>query len=188
MKNNKTNFILAFSILLFIICSGIFIYLLNVIKNKNKHISAVTTTLEKKIIEKDNIKILETKMQELNDTHERIGNYLVSTSNIDIFVEYLEDMGIKNSVDLIVKGVDSPKNEKNIISVSLNITGKFTDVMKTIALLENSQYNIMINSFYLTREDSQVTETNNPTNTEEDQIIKIKSYWRASLSFRVLSL
>ena len=118
MKRTKNNLILILSILFLIVTVVFFVYFLNVIKNKNKHISAVLTSLEEKKLEKENIKVLEDRMTEIGDTQKRIDGYLVSTSNIDFFVEYLEEIGLNNKVDLSVRSVDVPKNEKNKILVN----------------------------------------------------------------------
>lgn len=189
MKKNNTNLILVISSIIFLILLGISVYFLNVIKNKNKHISAVLSTLEGKMIEKENIKTLEKKMAELGDTHRMLGSYFVDAKNIDVFVEYLEKMGVSNNLDLSVSGVDVPKGEKNKIIVSSKMSGNFTDIMKVISLLENSPYNITIDSTYINKEI--VVEPENINSEVKKEItvpIKEKSIWQATITFSVLSL
>lgn len=187
MKKKNTNLILTISILLFIFLSGSCGYVFSVIKNKNKHISAVENTLENKIKEKENMDVLEKKMIELGDTHKRIGSYLVDTSSIDTFVEYLEKLGVEHDVALLVKGVEVPKNDKNKLSININMKGSFSNVTKIINLVENAPYNITISSLYLNKEVSQV-ETSNQTNKNKEFLAQTKSYWQADVIFSVLSL
>ena len=192
MKNNNTNLILVISIVSLLAFSFAFGYLLNVIKNKNNHISAVSITLEKKIVEKNNLTALEKKMTELVDTQKKISSYFVDTSNIEKFVEYLEGMGLSNGTEVSVKSVDVEKGDKTKMLVNLRIKGNFAKTTKTIAILENSPYNIVINYLYLNKE---VTVQNDivdiipgaKTKTKVVPIVR-ESLWQADVSFNVLNL
>lgn len=188
MKNKHTNLILIVSILSLFIFTGVFVYFLNIIKNKNKHTSVVISTLENKIKEKENIKILEAKMSELEDINNKIGGFIVETSRIDTFVEYLEGLESSNNIDVLVRSVDIPKNEMNKIIVGVMMTGTFPDVMKGIAILENSPYNIVINSLYLNKDIAKTPNSIDPSLKEKDIISSDDPLWVASLSFSVLSL
>ncbi len=182
MKKIKINSILIISIILFIIFSALFFYFLNIIKNKNEHTSVVIATLNKKIKDKDNIDNLQKKIDELNDTNKKINGYIVNTSSVDTFVEYLEKIGFDNKVDLTVGGVDIPKKEKNKISVRLSIKGDFPNIMNTIANLENSEYYTSISSSYINKE---IKESTSPTNISTDSD---KDLWRVDLTFSALSM
>ena len=191
MKKNKTNLILILSIILLLIIISIFVYFLHVIKNKNKHISAVNIALQEKITERDNRSVLQKRILELVSTYNKISSYFVDSSSIDKFVEYLENIGNDNGVDLSVKGVDIPKGEKNKISININIDGSFTNVTKVVALLENAPYDISINSLYLNKEiiptnnEAVATTTDTKTKTVTPQV---KSQWQANVTFIVLSI
>lgn len=182
MKKNKTNLIFIVSVLLLMCTLGFLIYFLNIIKNKNKHISAVASTLENKLIEKENITSLKNKINELSDANKNINSYFVDTSNIDTFVEYLENIGINNNVDLSVSSVEVPKNEKNKILASLIIKGDFPNIMKVVAILESAPYNIVINSLYLNKDIILPNDVNNLLYKEN------KNSWQANVTFNVLSL
>lgn len=191
MQKNNTNLILIITIILFVIFTGVFISLLSIIKNKNVHTTAVVTALGEKILEKENIGVIEKRMAELTNTQTKISGYLVNTSRIDSFVEYLENVGTKNNVELSVNSVDTPKNEKNKISVNISVIGNFSDVMKTLATVENSSYNINISSLYLNKE---ITTINNTTTEIVKGVEKVtvtpvtKASWQADISFKVLSI
>ena len=181
MKRIKINLILIISIICLILFIGIFIYFLNVIKNKNEHTSVVISTLNGKIKDKENINILQKKINELEETNKKIGSYIADTSSIDTFVGSLEKIGVDNNVSLTVNGVDIPKNTKNIISVRLSIKGEFPKIMNTIANLENSPYYMNIISSYINKE---IKESTNATNSLIDSNDNL---WQADLIFSVLS-
>lgn len=183
MKKSNTNLILIFSIILLVLVTSFFVYFLNIIKNKNNHTSAVVIALEKKIADKENINTLKEKMDELLNTNNELGGYIVETSKAYVFVEYLESLGTDNNVELVVDSVEVPKNEKNKILVSLNIIAGFSDTMKVIAILENSPYNITMVSSSINKEiilpdNTQKLPTPNPTQFS----------WQTNLKFNVLSL
>ncbi len=187
MKNNKTNLILILSTSLLVAFIVFFFYFFNVIKNKNKHTSVVISTLTEKISEKEKLSVLEKKMAELGDINKKINNYLVNPSNIDSFVEYLENTGLNNGVELIVKSVEIEKTEKNKILISVYMTGSFSNVIKVISLLENAPYNIKINSLSLMKEIEKNVIDSTAKNIK-GVIPVIKSTWQSSITFSVLSL
>jgi Tfp pilus assembly protein PilO len=188
MKTKKTNLILVISILTFLIVIVFFVYFLRIIKNKNNHISAVMTTLENKITEKRNLNVLEKKRMEMDGIHKRIGGFLVNTASIDTFVEYLEGVGFDNNVELTVKGIDVPKNEKNKININLDMRGSFQDVMKVVALLENAPFNIIISSTFLNKEESTYINPSIEISKNKELPLPAKSLWQANVSFSVLTL
>ncbi|MCX6753631.1 MAG: hypothetical protein NTV03_01070 [Candidatus Nomurabacteria bacterium] len=188
MKKSNTNLIFITSIILLVVLTGFSIYFLNAIRNKNRHISAVEITLKKKIEDKQNVSTLQKKMNELLGTNTKIDGYIVDTSRIDLFVEYLEGLGINNNVNLSVKTVDVLKNEKNKIFLGLSINGTFTNVMKTIVLLENSPYNMTTTSSYVNKDIVVPVDAGNGTNKESGILPERESSWQADITFNVLSI
>lgn len=188
MKKSNTNLILITSIILLVIITGFSIYFLNAIRNKNRHISAVLITLKKKIDDKQNVITLQKKMNELLDTNTKIDSYIVDTSRIDLFVGYLESLGISNNVILSVKSVDVLKNEKNKIFLGLSINGTFTNIMRTIVLLENSPYNMTIVSSYVNKDIVVPVDASNGTNKNSGALPVAEPSWQADITFNVLSI
>ncbi|MFA6355184.1 MAG: hypothetical protein WCW65_02040, partial [Candidatus Paceibacterota bacterium] len=123
-------------------------------------------------------------------TNKKIDSYIIETSKVYLFVEYLENLGIENNVDLVVNSVDVLKTEKNKISVNLNITGDFTNIMKSIATLENSPYNITMTSSYLNKEIFVQDNTEDLKNNLDNKNTQssIKPSWYVNLKFNVLSI
>lgn len=195
MKKTNSNIILVISALIFIMLIILCVYFYKVIGNKNRHISAVISTLENKMKEKEGINALNARMIELNEMNKKVGNYLANTSQIDTFVEYLEGMGVSNDVELSVKSVEIPKNEKNKIALTIDTKGSFQNILKVIALLENAPYNISITSLYFSKDLSSFLEDNNAdtlsdnkTDKTKEIIVPPKLLWQASLSFTVVSI
>jgi hypothetical protein len=187
MKKNSTNIILAFSFLMLIILIGVFVYVFSVIRNKNIHTSSVVAALDQRILENNNIGVFDKKMSDLKNTNDLMGSFIVDKSNIDKFVEYLENLGTSNDVDLAVKSVDTPKNEKNKILVNLSMVGDFSNIMKVIALLESSQYSVTMSSSYVSKDTPDVEGGSVTPKTDSPNVIK-KIPWNADISFTVLSL
>ena len=188
MNKNNTNFILIISTLLLIVLTGSFLYFFSVIKNKNKHISAVVISLNKKMSEKNNINSLEKKMVELVDTQNKISSYIVNPARVDIFVEYLEKIGDESGTTFLVKSVNVPKKEKNKIQVVVAIEGSFADVAKAVALLENSPYVISINSSFINKQIVSGGEVSTTENKKDEVVVSKKPTWQANINFNVLSL
>lgn len=188
MNKKSTNLVLIVSTLISIALLGSFVYLTNVIKNKNKHISVVTSTLQEKINEKDNMKILEKRMLDLGDTRNKINSYFIDTSNVDEFVEYLEGLGDTYGAELLVRSVDTPNNEKNKLVFGIEINGSFSNLTKIVSILENSPYNISFDSLYLNKITETVKEETVDPKSKSSTTPTIKPSWQAIANFTVLSL
>jgi|GEM_PF-1076526 len=188
MKNNKTNFILIFSSVIFIIFIASFVYFFNIIKNKNKHISAIVSALDKKVKDKENLEKLRSRASELEDLSNKINSYIVDTNKVDTFVEYLEKVGIDNGVSLVVTNVDIVKNDKNKISVILNIKGDFSNIMKLLFYLEYSPYYISINSLSINKYIIPIENQNNLNIKDKNLHFDEKHSWQADINFNVISI
>lgn len=174
MKKNRTNIIFIISILITLITIFLFIFFLRIIKNKNQHISAASVILAEKILEKEKSTLISEKMAEIKSTKDSINSYFVDPDKIDIFVSYLEKLGVELGSSISVNGVNVPVKTKNIISFEIAVTGTFKSIINTIALLENIPYQIDITQVYLNKR-----AINNRTKT---------SSWQADISFNILSL
>lgn len=177
----KTTIKLIFSVVTTIAVSLLLIFVFKIIKNKNMHTNAILATLESKMIEKENISLMSDKISEYENTRELIDSYFVNKKSADYFVEYLENLGKENNTELSVKsiGLKNDKNEEgDLISIKVFIEGSFNNVIKSLIVLENSPYNIFINSLYLNKDLTVITEEDVGTGD-------IK--WSADVTFDVLS-
>lgn len=182
MKKKKTILIMTFSIIITLIVVGALVFFLKIIKNKNQHIYAVTTTLEEKLEEKENATILAEKLSEIEVLQNLINNRFVDSGKIDTFVSYLEDIDLDTGADLSVKSIEVSPKVKNLISFRVLISGNFQEVMKTITLLENIPYEVDIVQVYLNKDLIQ-------SSSEESNKIStpVMPNWQADVVFNILS-
>lgn len=183
MKKKNTTIILIISILVTLFVVFAFVFIFKIIQNKNEHTSKVLITLAEKIEDKKNAKILSKKFIELESIYQNINNYFVDPSKIDIFVDYLEKLGLSNQTDLIVKNVEILSKEKDTILVRVSIRGSFANVASVIYLLENIPFNVKLNQIFLNKETENIK--NDVDGKEEGST---NSFWRADVSFNILSL
>lgn len=183
MKNKKPILLLIVSILSFLMTLAAFVFFVKIIFNKNIHISAVQSTLENRMIEKENFSALEDKVKEIENTHKKINSFFLKKSQADLFVDYLENLGTDSNTKLSVKSVESSTKDKDFIVFKIFVEGNFSDIMQTISLLENAPYNILVDSLYINREIVPVsTDPNAPKITNNIQL------WNADVSFSILSI
>jgi hypothetical protein len=181
MKKNNTILNFIFSLIVTIVLIGIFLFILNIIKNKNQHISAVFNTLQEKITEKERADNSKGKIQEIKLLQSSLNQYFIDSNQIDKFVSYLEDIGLVTGAQVTVKGIEVLKKENNLISFKLSANGTFEEVMKTITLLENIPYQIKIMQVYLNKNIDKYVEV-----TETKKLTS--SVWQADISFNILAL
>ncbi len=184
MNKTKTIFILILSTTTLILSIGIFVFFFKIIKNKNIHTSVVISTIEEKIINNDNKEAILNKYNEIEDEHEIINGHFVDATNIDVFVEYLEKLGSEKNINTTVNSVELSKKEKNMILVKISLEGDVKNIMQVVSLIENSPYQIRIDSFYLNKQ----IETKIEAVNEQTKNINNVPLWQADVSFNVLSL
>lgn len=144
---------------------------------------AVMTTLENKITEKKNIDTLIKKVDHINNTNRLVESHFVDPTKIDDLVGYLESLGESQSAVLSVKSVKaSEKENDNKIDVEIVIEGEFTNILKIIGFLENSLYQITIDSVYLNK--NILPEKDKITGSVNEQFLP----WQTNISLNILSL
>jgi hypothetical protein len=186
MKKNRTILILISSVLTTILAIGLFIFFLEVIKNKNEHASAVLTTLEDKMKEKEDAMAFAGKITEIKSLQDYINSHFLDSNKVDTFVDYLEGIGSNLGSLVSVKSIEISSKTENIISVKLLVSGTFQEVMETIAYLENIPYQVNITQVYLNKNSDQTAQGN--VKAVEQSKISSASTWQADVSFDILSL
>lgn len=182
MHKNRTPITFIFTLIVAIIALLLAVFFLHIIKNKNTHTSAVLTTLENKILRKRNTNILTQKIAEVDKTRQVINGYFFDPTHIDSFVGYLENLGVTAGTKVTVKSVEVSKTVSNIISIKLFTEGDFSNVIRTIKLLENSPYKIHIQQVFLNKRIDTITQDIKGVSTSKQIII-----WNADISFTILS-
>ncbi len=182
MKSKNDILILGLSITVTLIALAVLIFFFKTIENKNKHTSAVLTTLAEKVKQKENMKSLVEKLNKVSEMSATINSYFVDSKEVDSFINYLENLGTSAGVELEVQNFDVSPNSKNILNVTISTKGSFSNTMKTLILIENAPYKINITRTFL----DQSTESSNP-DTKDPQKQTTTSFWRSEISFSVLT-
>ncbi|HEY5588926.1 MAG TPA: hypothetical protein VIK86_08230 [Candidatus Paceibacterota bacterium] len=189
MKKTKTIFILIFSAITAILSVCLFVFIIKVIENKNTHISAVLSTYQSKLKEKENAVFFKKKTDEIKLLQDSINGYFIDPNKIDTFVNSLEEINLITGADVSVKSIEISQSVKNIISVKLLISGTFEQVVKTISYLENIPYQINITKVYLNKDikdSTQIKQSIDKTSTL-NKVLNMPT-WQADVSFNILSL
>jgi len=183
MKKNNTILMFISSLLIVFAVIFLFLFILNVIKNKNKHASVTFSALQNKIKEKEKIIGSKEKIIEIQALNDSIASHFVNTNEIDKFVGYLENMSTFTGSELVVNGIEIPPKMGDIISFKISVLGDFNEVMKTLNLLENIPYQITITQIYLNKK------INSPIQSDTTKKIEPEiSKWQMDISFNVLSI
>lgn len=183
MSRKKTTLILIISIITTILAVAVLVLFFRIINNKNIHTSSVLSTLDQKMEEKENIEILQEKIFEIEETRDNLSNHLFNSEFIDTFVSYIEDLGASVGTQISVVGIESIKNEKNLMQIKISSQGSFSNVAKSIALIENMPYQIDIMQIYLNKDLSPSDEKDNQT-----EIKQINGQtWSADITFNIKS-
>jgi hypothetical protein len=180
MKNKKSTLILIVSIIITLLIMGMFVYMLRVIRNKNYFTSAVMIVLKEGMEKKENILAFSERINEVKQIQEKISGYFIKEDRIDTFVDYLEKLGLGIGSEVIVKSIDVPDKEKNIVFFNISVSGEFNQVLKTIYLLENIPYQINITKSYLNK--------NIYMKLSDEGKDKEVTEWEATITFKVASL
>jgi hypothetical protein len=182
MNKSHTKFTLLISIFVMIFSFAALAFFFKIIQNKNEHTSKVLTTLQQKINKKAKDSDLTKKISATEETRAKIDSYFVDSTQIDSFIGYLESLGTDAGTEVKVEGFDNPQATTGVLYVRLSASGTFTNVMRTILLLENSPYQIHITKTYLNRQGL-------ATVTDAKGVSKATGVpnWRADISFSVLS-
>jgi hypothetical protein len=180
MKTKHITLRFIWSIFFALALIAIFIFVLKVIKNKNHYTSATLLVLEEGIIKKENALVFSERINEVKMIKDMVNSFFVQENSIDVFVDYLEKLGISSGSLVSVKAIEIPEKQDNVIIFKLSISGDFEQVIKTVRLLENIPYQVNITQFYLNKD---IT-INSFENGLEQEIIG----WQADITFNIVSI
>jgi hypothetical protein len=163
---------------------SIFVFFFLAIQNKNKHTQVVDATLKERIANENQSEIIKKNLDFIKSSQEKINTYFVNVKNVDTFIGNLEKIGENNNVNLEVKGVDTSKTDGKYITINISIDGSFSNLVKTIEIIENMPYKINFKSIYLNKEILSTQNSSDPTKN----VISAPLYkWSIVASFDVLS-
>ncbi len=132
---------------------------------------------------------LETKAKQLTtikslilsttEKREELDKHFVTSDDIVPFIQYIESLDTLSGGVLEIDAVDiATLSEKPVLSVSLNMSGTYSQVYRLLRMLEEMPYEISLSSLTLN-----VTEFNSVVGTLIPEIPE----WKASIDFTVIS-
>ena len=183
MYKNRTTLMLIISAIVMVLSLVTLVLFFRIIANKNEHTSRVLTTLAGKIERKKNIDSLTQKIDEVEATKAEVDGHFVDGAKIDSFIDYLEKLGVSAGTDVKVESFVISETNKNLLLVTLYSKGTFTNIMRTLMLIENAPYQIHITSTSL----SQQLSSTNLDNTTAKKTPPTTSLWQANVSFTILT-
>lgn len=186
MKRDNTKLIFIISVLLTIIISISLLYFFKIITNKNNSAAETLSTLSNKMTQKKQVETLLQKSAELKSIDKSINNYFVNSSKISDFVDSIDALGTKNSTELTVLNVEQSQKDKNTILVKVSMKGSFSNVIKTVYLLEDSPFYINITQAFMNVDKSKIL--TDEKKTDSKKIFSGPNKWVADITFKVLSL
>lgn len=181
MKISKDILMFALSIVVSIVSLVVLIFFFRTIDNKNKHTSAVMTTLAEKVSQKDNMQVLIEKINKFSEMDETINSYFVNSKEVDLFLNYIEGLGQETGVTLKVNNFEISPTQKNLLSVKVSTKGSFSNTMRTLLLIENAPYKVNVTRTFI----EQQSEFFNP-DPKDLQKQTTSSFWKSEISFNVL--
>lgn len=182
MSKNHTNLILFISGVVMLATLATMIFFFKVVENKNKHTSATLVTLANKIVKKENSKVLKDQIDNVALIKETTQKHFVDSSEIDSFIDYLENLGNDSGTEVKVEDFQTSPDNKNILSVKLLSKGSFNNVMKFLVLIENTQYQVYIEKASIDKQ----PEVSNIDPKTGQPVSSGASVWQANVSFNVL--
>jgi len=187
MNKKLTIFTLVTLTIISILSILLVVFIFRDIEKKNKNTSSFLASIEQKSVSKEEINFLAQKNAEATTAEKIINDLFVNKANIVTFVNYLEILGTDSNIEVTVKNVNVVEKDKNKISVSLLVRGKYEDIMKLLKLLDNAPYYIHITKVFLNKEESQPIATTT-LNTKDAKVITVESpMWQGEISFITLS-
>jgi hypothetical protein len=181
MYKNRTNLKLILSVLIMLLSFATLVFFWKIIENKNVHTSKVLATLEDKIVKKSDASDLTKKVSEIDQLKVETKKHFVDSKSIDSFIGYLESLGADANTEVKVEGFDPMSTTKDHLTVRLSAKGTFSNIMRTIMLLENSPYQVHIKKTYINKGSPAVSldEKGNAKYTQTNT-------WQLDVTFSVL--
>ena len=157
MNIKNTKKIMTITILFVLVVAGVYLFALHRVKTE---INNTIILLEETENEREKNAIFDStknKISEVKKYIERLDTLFINHSSVVDFIQQLEELGNYSGADIVIESLDE-KNAKGL-AFSLEVTGTFSEVKHTIALLENMPYNILFTQTQITH--SLCTESKN---------------------------
>jgi hypothetical protein len=164
------------TIILFVLVTGIYVYLFHTIKKLGEHSATLFAEVTALEVQESEIGQLRKNVQATDENLKQLTLHFINTGDIVPFLETVEGYG--RTLHVVTK-FDSVVVEKspNRVTLSLSANGTFTDVYRFIALLESSPYELTFTNVNLQSTDG---------GTQDKKLAT--GIWNAHITLSVLSV
>jgi len=144
MKSKKIQNIILFFSGINILFLGVYGALYYFINQKNKETAEIYSSLYRKVSEKDDLSSLERSLTNSTEKRAILESYFVRQEGAVAFIEQIENLGGYAGVDLKLNSVTPPKKTTDEFLVDFSATGKFENMYKLFALVDEIPYRVYI--------------------------------------------
>ncbi len=150
MTTKKYLFIVSISAILFFIFIWFFIFLYENINSNNTISEELEIEWQTEVKRLNEVRLLNRSIDKIKKEKYSLESHFVKNTNIVPFLDSLEKLASLVSVKNEILSVNVPSNDTSLV-INLKMEGDFNSIYKFLMLLENSSYEITINSFNVTR-------------------------------------
>jgi len=145
MKYNFFKLPLIFSIILLVLSCSLLVFLYSQIRNNNVSAEQMKIDWQLETERRENLESLEKSLQAVDSEIAALQTHYAQNTEVAPFLDMIEKLASSVGGNAEVVGVDFAKDNTGL-TVQVKANGDFESLYKFITLLENSPYEIMINS------------------------------------------
>lgn len=176
MKKDIVKNKLIVSLIFLVIVLSIFFYVYTTTLKNHRKSEENLIKWQEVYYHQQEVEALSSSIALIEEDKNSLDVHFAKSSNVVLFLDYLESLAKKIDIETEVSLVDVPQKEEGLI-VEMNIKGEFKTIYKFLKLLENSPYQLEFIS----------VDINNSTNEETLEKENKKIKWQAQLRIKLLS-
>ena len=145
-----------------LLVASVYSYIFIKIRQKNQHIAALTSSIEALTAQKENLKSIKINFSETASLRNQIDGYFIAKDGVVQFLNSIESLGADNNLALkiVSVGVEPAALSGDIfevVNVSIEVSGAWSDVYRFAALLELLPLKVSVGRVDLEKVVSQLT-------------------------------
>ncbi len=175
MKNNNSKTLFILSLLFLAGSSSVFFFILKEINNNDLLAEQYTKDLQIETNRREKVKSLDSLIKDTKYDRSMIENHFVQGGDVVSFLDKIESLALKVSVDAKIMSVDL-LDDNNSMVVQIKASGNFQMVYKFLELLENAPYQLEFLSMNMQK------------GILSDELAKVKKTgWEVNFKIKILS-
>lgn len=154
----KTTALFGIALALTLIAVGSYGFFFTAMKGKTEAVAALAESSRELSGKESRALSARATLKSESEHIEKLSSYFIKESEIAAFTKKIEALGPQSGTVLTIEALEPGLTEKTVPFLSLRIkaTGKFTDAMRLLVLLENFPTNFEWKTVRLVREDTAV--------------------------------